>query len=44
MKRDKNRFTGDSDLWVFIPKEDTKMDSEDKNNINLSSTKTQKNK
>ena len=40
MKRDKNRFTGDSDLWVFIPKEDTKMDSEDKNNI--PSTKTQK--
>ena len=25
MKRDKNRFTGDSDLWVFIPKDEVKL-------------------
>ena len=28
MKRDKNRFTGDSDLWVFIPKDEVKLDDQ----------------
>lgn len=27
MKRDKNRFTGDSDLWVFIPKDEVNLSS-----------------
>jgi len=31
MKRDKNRFTGDSDLWVFIPKDEVKLAGFDPN-------------